>query len=79
MFDEKKFYFDTEENELALIANRVSTPDLEEFIHIESKKITDFKCGSCDGEMKLHIYYRTSPRKILRNYKCENCGIETWR
>ena len=53
--------------------------DISNFILVEKRKIEEFKCGECDGKMFCLIYYRSSPRKIIKQYKCSKCNLETWR
>ncbi|MHA1145769.1 MAG: hypothetical protein ACTSRW_13600 [Candidatus Helarchaeota archaeon] len=79
MFDEKKFFFDTEDDDLRRIAKRITAPDISEYVLVQSTEIEDFKCGNCGKTMFMNVYYKSSPRKTLKNIKCGSCGIETWR
>ena len=79
MFDEKKFFFESDDDDLRRISKRITATDISEYVLVQRKKIDDFKCGSCDSEMLMEVYYRTSPRKTLKNIKCKGCGLETWR
>ena len=56
--------------------------DISKYTLIEQREIDDFKCGECDGKMVLSIYYHSSPgkaKKIIKQFKCTKCELETWR
>ena len=59
--------------------NRAPPVDLSNFILVEKREIDEFKCGECDGTIFMSIYYCSSPKKFLKQFKCSNCNLETWR
>ncbi|MHA1380122.1 MAG: hypothetical protein ACTSRG_17250 [Candidatus Helarchaeota archaeon] len=61
------------------ITNRPPPADLTNFVLIEQRKMTDFKCGECDGTIIMSIYYCSSPKKYIKQFKCTKCNITTWR
>lgn len=86
MQDKLKSFFESDGNKeidedraRAKASLRIKKPDISDYVLIESKRLGELKCGKCGDEMQIDVYFKTSPRRMLKNYKCEKCGLETWR
>ncbi|MHA1301878.1 MAG: hypothetical protein ACTSO9_20875, partial [Candidatus Helarchaeota archaeon] len=59
--------------------NRPPPIDISKFVLVETRKMHDFKCGECNGTIIMSIFYQSSPKKYVKQFKCSNCNLITWR
>ena len=58
--------------------NRPPPMDVKKCVAVEKRKM-DFTCGECDGIIMMTIYYSSNPRKYIKEFRCTNCNLVTWR
>lgn len=59
------------------IATQFIEPDEKDMVLLEEKISKDFKCGNCNTNLVIRVYYKN--RKYYKLITCPNCGFKLWR